>query len=245
MVGQSFLPAGGRQECLPHQNRAFGGEQCVAKRPEGQVSPSVPPVIREPGKPVPAIETDQEMLKAMAEGDASAFDRLFVRHSAPVLSFLSRLTAARCDPEDLLQETFLRVLTHAKDFRPGAAFRPWLFAIARNVAYNALQKRKLRAEVEIQTDFGSGTVPPAVESGGINAASGDPSLRLQSQEQKARLLAALEELPPPQREIIVLVVFNGFSYEEAAAITGDSEGTLRSRVFHALRKLRDRLKEPG
>lgn len=191
---------------------------------------------------VTTSSSDEQLLRAMADGISEAFDILFARHSAVVLSFLSRLTASRCDPEDLLQETFLRVLTHAKDFRPGAAFRPWLFAIARNVAYNTLQKRKLRAEVEVQTDFG-GTGSPPVENARTQT-SVDPSARMQSQEQKTKLLAALEELPEAQREIIVLVVFNGFSYEEAAAITGDSEGTLRSRVFHALKKLRDRLKEP-
>jgi RNA polymerase sigma-70 factor (ECF subfamily) len=187
-----------------------------------------------------AAANDEALLRGMAAGEAGAFDELFARHSRAVMSFLSRLTAG--DSEDLLQETFLRVLTHAGDFRPGAAFRPWLFAIARNVAYNAMQKRKLRAEVEVQTDFGGGS---AGLRAGTEASATDPSARLVSQERKARLLAALEELPAPQREVIILVIFNGFSYQEAAAVTGDSEGTLRSRVFHALKRLRDRLKEPS
>ncbi|HYG73879.1 MAG TPA: RNA polymerase sigma factor [Planctomycetota bacterium] len=197
------------------------------------------------GAPVNWRALDEgRLLSAMAEGHSGAFDELFSRHSGAVLAFLSRLTTTKCDPEDLLQETFLRVLTHARDFRPGAAFRPWLFTIARNVAYNSLQKRKLRAEVEVQTDFRSPAVPPSVHASSAMSASSDPSARMQSQEQKTKLLKALEELPDAQREILVLIVFDNFSYEEAAAITGDSEGTLRSRVFHALKKLRDRLKEP-
>jgi RNA polymerase sigma-70 factor, ECF subfamily len=183
--------------------------------------------------------TDELLLRAMAEGHSGAFDALFERHSGPVLSFLSRLTASRGDAEDLLQETFLRILTHAKDFRPGAAFRPWLFTIARNVAYNALQKRKLRSELEVQTDLSESRGVIRLDDG-----QNDPSRRMQTQETQKKLYKALEDLPAPQREIIVLVIFNGFSYEEAAAITGDSEGTLRSRVFHALRRLRERLKEP-
>lgn len=182
---------------------------------------------------------DELLLRAMAEGHSGAFDSLFARHSPAVLSFLSRLTASRGDAEDLLQETFLRILTHAKDFRAGAAFRPWLFTIARNVAYNALQKRKLRTELEVQTDLS--------ESRGnivLDEKQNDPSRRMQNQETQKKLLKALDDLPAPQREIIVLVIYNGFTYEEAAAITGDSEGTLRSRVFHALRRLRERLKEP-
>jgi RNA polymerase sigma-70 factor (ECF subfamily) len=180
---------------------------------------------------------DETLLRAMSDGDPAAFDELFARHSSLILSFLSRLVATRCDPEDLLQETFLRVITHAKDFRPGTAIRPWLFTIARNAALNALKKSKLRADLEVQTDLSDWQFPSA------NDGVSDPSNKIEMQEQKARMLVALQDLPPLHREILVLVVFNGFSYEEAAAITGDPESTLRSRVFHALRKLRDRLKE--
>ncbi len=202
--------------------------------PEGSVPDALTANVAA-APPVWATLGDEQLLRAMAAGHAGAFDALFARHSAAVLSFIARLTTARGDPEDLLQETFLRVLTHAQDFRPGAAFRPWLFTIARNVSYNWLQKRKLRSEVEVATDFAT-VVPRSTVS-----TSADPSSRMQSQEQRERVLAALETLPPQQREVIILVIFNSFSYEEAAQITGDPEGTLRSRVFHALRRLRERL----
>jgi RNA polymerase sigma-70 factor (ECF subfamily) len=181
--------------------------------------------------------SDEALLRAMSEGHDKAFDVLFNRHSGAVLSFLSRLVASRVDPEDLLQETFLRVLTHASDFRAGADFRPWLFTIARNIAYNALKRSKSRVGLEVQTDL-SDWQPPSRSS-----LAAEPSSNMERQERHRALLSALEELPPMHREIIVLTVFNGFTYEQAAAITGDPEGTLRSRVFHGLRKLRERLKE--
>lgn len=181
--------------------------------------------------------SDEALLRDMARGESDAFDEIFSRYSGLILSFLARLVGSKSESEDLLQETFLRVLTHAKDFRPGSPIRPWLFTIARNAAYNSIKKSKLRGDLEVQTDL-SDWHPPA------NPHSGDdPGARMQLQEEKGRLLAALEELPAPHREIIVLTIFEGFSYEEAAAITGDLESTLRSRVFHALKKLRDRLKE--
>jgi RNA polymerase sigma-70 factor, ECF subfamily len=210
-----------------------------AKKSSAAKAPAPTAVAATNGEPNWETLSDEQLLRAMADGHSPAFDALFARHSAAVLSFLSRLTASRGDSEDLLQETFLRILTHAKDFRAGAAFRPWLFTIARNVAYNALQKRKLRSELEVQTDLSEsrGTIV-------LDDKAQDPSRRMQSQETQKKLLKALEDLPAPQREIIVLVIYNGFTYEEAAAITGDSEGTLRSRVFHALRRLRERLREP-
>jgi RNA polymerase sigma-70 factor (ECF subfamily) len=182
--------------------------------------------------------SDEALLKRSAEGDSGAFDELFSRHSGPIYSFLSRMISARSDPEDLLQETFLRVITHAGDFKSGMAIRPWLFTIARNVALNWMKKSRLRADLEVQTDLSDwqprSTAPQPP----------DPSRQAEMEEDKKRVLAAMEELPPLHREILILTIFNGFSYEEAAAITGDPESTLRSRVFHALRKLRERLKEP-
>jgi RNA polymerase sigma-70 factor (ECF subfamily) len=188
-------------------------------------------------QPPSAEPADDELLRAIAAGDAAAFDLLFARHSGQIYSYLSRLVASRLDPDDLLQETFLRVLTHAKDYHYGASIRPWLFTIARNIALNAMQRSKNRSDLEVQTDL-AGWQPPS----GPRSAS-DPSQSAELKEEKARVLQALTELPTMHREILVLIIFNGFSYEEAAAITGDSENTLRSRVFHGLKKLRELMKE--
>ncbi|MBI3829866.1 MAG: RNA polymerase sigma factor [Planctomycetes bacterium] len=197
-------------------------------------------VARE-GAGAPAVRTgepaDDELLRAIAKGDAAAFDLLFARHSGQIYSYLSRLVASRLDPDDLLQETFLRVLTHAKDYHYGASIRPWLFTIARNIALNALQRSKNRSDLEVQTDLTDWQPPAGSRS------PGDPSQSAELKEEKARVLLALTELPTMHREILVLIIFNGFSYEEAAAITGDSENTLRSRVFHGLKKLRELMKE--
>src|SRR5436309_3589551 len=103
--------------------------------------------------------SDEELLRQMADGDSASFDEIFARHSALLLSFISRLTAGKYDAEDLLQETFLRVITHARDYRPGAAIRPWLFTIARNVTLNALKKTRLRSDLEVQTDLSDWTPP--------------------------------------------------------------------------------------
>jgi RNA polymerase sigma-70 factor, ECF subfamily len=190
--------------------------------------------------PAPASFTslnDEGLLAAIADGNPAAFDELFKRHSGAIYSFISRIVGNRCDPEDLLQESFLRVLTHAGDFRKGTAFRPWIYTIARNAALNAIKKTRLRSDLEVQTDLSDWQ--PSAEPDSAR----DPMQSAELQEEKARVLSALQLLPPLHREALVLIIFSSFSYEEAAAITGDHESTLRSRVFHALRKLRDRLKE--
>lgn len=226
-----------RQILYAAKYHSFTG-RAVAERIERTPTQSAQPVNGAPPPPALAVLSDEDLLRALACGDSTAFDELFSRHSGPIYSFLSRLIGGRSDPEDLLQETFLRMITHAADFKPGMAIRPWLFTIARNVALNWMKKTRLRADLEVQTDLSDwqprGKPEPLM----------DPSKHAEMEEDKARVLVALEQLPPLHREILILTIFNGFSYEEAAAITGDPESTLRSRVFHALRKLRERLKEP-
>jgi len=181
--------------------------------------------------------TDEELLLATSIGIGEAFDELLSRYSRPAFVFLNRLVSGRVDPEDLLQEAFLRVVQHAGEFRTGAPFKPWLFTIARNVAYNALKRAGRRDVLEVKTDL-SDWEPAARERH-----TPDPSIAAEKDEEKRRLLSALERLPQCHREILILTVFEGFTYEEASDVTGDPVGTLRSRVFHALRKLREMLKE--
>lgn len=181
--------------------------------------------------------TDEELLQGTTLGIGDALDELLARYSRPAFVFLNRLVVGRCDPEDLLQETFLRVVQHSAEFRTGAPFKPWLFTIARNVAYNALKRTGRRDVLEVKTDL-SDWEPPAREQH-----APDPSVSVEQSEQKRMLMDALERLPQCHREILVLTVFEGFTYEDASEITGDPVGTLRSRVFHALRKLREMLKE--
>jgi RNA polymerase sigma-70 factor (ECF subfamily) len=203
-----------------------GTAPAVGSRPD---APASPPAWEQAG--------DAELLAALARGEHAAFDALFARHGAPVLTFISRLVAGRADPEDLLQETFLRILEHAGEFLAGSDFKPWLYTIARNAAYGALKKARLREAMEVKTDLSDWSIPSRA------ASADEPAAEVELDEQKARAVKALEKLPVPHREILVLTLFDGFSYEEAARITGEPIGTLRSRVFYALRKLRDLLGE--
>jgi RNA polymerase sigma-70 factor (ECF subfamily) len=206
-----------------------GSPQPQPTPPSGDTGPAAPPSW--------FTASDEELIRATAAGRGDAFDEVLARHGRAAFVFINRLLAGRHEAEDLLQETFMRVVQHASEFRAGAPFKPWLYTIARNVAYNALKRAGRRDGLEVKTDL-SDWEPPARDNGEL-----DPSIRLEQDEQKRRLLAALERLPQAHREILVLTVFENFSYEEAAEITGDPVGTLRSRVFHALKKLREMLKE--
>ena len=130
---------------------------------------------------------------------------------------------ARAD--DLVQETLVKAWNSRESFTPGTNFRAWLFTILRNVYFS--QHRKLRREVDDPDEQYQSTlsVPPE-QHGHLDLAD---------------FRAALATLPPDQREALVLVGAEGFSYEEAAEICGCAVGTIKSRVNRARNRLVDLL----
>lgn len=135
--------------------------------------------------------------------------------------FLARDLA---EADDLVQETTLRALAAWQQFRPGTNLRAWLFAIQRNLFRQGLRRRR-----------------PEGEPAGERAAPPGQHAHLEMGE----LDRALRRLPPAQREAILLVGAQGFSYEEAAAICETAVGTMKARVSRARSALARLLGEQG
>ena len=136
-------------------------------------------------------------------------------------SFAYNLTKNVEDARDLFQETAYRALTNKEKFRPGTNFKAWLFTILRNTYFSETRKR--RREVSVDDDA-------------IHA-----RLSVHPEQQGAADLSdfkkALLELGDDQREALILVGAEGFSYEEAAEIAGCAIGTVKSRVNRARARL--------
>lgn len=148
----------------------------------------------------------------------AAFRVLHDRHQAAVFGFLLRLVGDRALAEEVLQETWLRVHRSAGDFRPGAAFRPWLYAIARNAALNALRAdRKVPKAPSID--------PAAVRGGPPEAAA--------LAEQVARLRAALVAIPADARALLLEHHHLGLTPAELAQGHACTERTIRNRLHAA------------
>lgn len=174
--------------------------------------------------------SDQTLMEAVRAGDLTAFQALYERHRRGVFTFLLRSVGDRPTAEDLLQETFLRVFTRREGYRPTAAFRIWLFTIARNLLIDRFRQARGHTDV-------NGT--PALET----APSPDPSPleRAEARELAERLEAAVRQLPPSQREILLLSRFAGLDPHEVAEVTGASPEAVRVALHRALRRLRARL----
>lgn len=168
----------------------------------------------------------------VAAGDPQAFSLLYERWSAPVYTFLVRLTGGRHLAEDLLQETFLRVWRSRREYRAAMRFRAWLFTIARRLVIDWARQERVAWEDE------SAVVQRL-------AAPERAEHEHEARELLARVGRALARLAPAQREVLLLSRLGGMSAEEIAEVTGSTPGAVRVALHRALRRLAALLGESG
>jgi RNA polymerase sigma-70 factor (ECF subfamily) len=194
--------------------------------------------------PPPGQAVDEDLVARCQVGDFAAFSVLYERYRRPILAYIYQITRNYDESACIAQDVFLRVFEHVGRFDTTRRFSTWLYTIARNAAIDYLQSHHRKVMV------GFSDLDRDDEGGGIAATAPAPSFSVESklaQAESNRLLGeALAQLPQIYREIIELIIFQELSYEDASAIMGGmSLGTLRSRMFHALRRLRLLLQKAG
>ncbi|QAA77206.1 MAG: sigma-24 (FecI-like) [Candidatus Bipolaricaulis sibiricus] len=166
---------------------------------------------------------DEEQLVArVAEGDGDAFRTLYERYADRVFRYALTLLWDRHLAEDVMQETMVAAWKGAGQFEGRSRVSTWLFGIARHQAFRARRSDAKGQRVPEETD----EVP-------------DPAPLL---EREMHVQRAVESLPPEQREVVYLAFYEGLPYEEIARVQGVPEGTVKSRMFHAKRKLAEVLR---
>jgi len=209
-------------------------------------TPSRKGEARKPPKPTPPAAdledlkpvalgraSDEDLMRRTQLGDKQAFSLLYERYSASVLSYLYRMLGNLEDVESIGQEVFLRAFRFAPTYHYPQKFSTWLFTITRNLAINQSRRRK-RSPIRNVTELNLEGIEMSGDPYQVAARATDD---LEKQEQIARVLKALDGLPTDQKEVIVLGVFQDLSYAEMEDITGAKAVTLRSRMFHGLRRL--------
>ncbi len=179
-------------------------------------------------------QTDEALMTAYVQGDATALAVLVRRYADQLLGYLTRMVASRQQAEDVFQETFLRVHRKAASFTAGRRFKPWLFAIATHLAIDALRRRR-RTPVTVSLDAPAADEQPLAAR--LPDPSPDPAADAIRNEQRAQVRRALDALPPRQRAALVLAYFEGLSYSEAAQSLGCSVGTVKTQMSRAFRTL--------
>jgi len=179
-----------------------------------------------------AQESDDKLLARIRAGDNLALQALYGRHHVKVFRFALRLLRNEQNAEDVVSEVFIDVWRNPAGFEGRSEASTWLLAIARNKAYSLLRKKK-----EDQIDEDS-----AAE---IEDAADNPEVVMQKKTKGDLLRACLSRLSVEHREVIDLVYYHDKSVEEVALIVGAPEGTVKTRMFHARKKLSELAQAAG
>jgi RNA polymerase sigma factor (sigma-70 family) len=167
---------------------------------------------------------DSEVMRSLQAGDTTQLAVLFERYHLSLFRYLLALSGNRSLSEDLVQDVFFRVLKYAKSYDPEQSFPVWLYQMARNAHFDSHRKRHGET-----SDFES-----------LDLASSDPFPEevLARKQNVATLRAALKQLPDEKREVLILSRFHELRYEEIARILKCEVGTVKVRVYRALKELR-------
>jgi RNA polymerase sigma-70 factor (ECF subfamily) len=174
--------------------------------------------------------TDEQLLEQAANGNTAAFQILYDRYRDPIFRFAYRLLGSVEAGEDVAHDCFLSLIKEPGRFdSTRASLRTYLYAAARNLAakrYHSLGRETAIDELadELQT-----------------AERNEPIRRVLDNELAGEVERAIAELPPLQREALVLFEYEDLSLAEIAAVVGADAGTVKGRLFRAREKLRTRL----
>ena len=183
---------------------------------------------------------------AYKAGDVRSFEQLVRRHRGAVYNFLFRLSGNRQRAEDLLQETWLKVVRSAGTYEAKAKFTTWVYTIARNLCMDAMRKDSYRKADSLEAPAG-GSDGEDERSLGEKVPSNDaaPDRAAHAAALRPVLEKALGKLPAEQREVFVLREYHGVQFKEIAEVTGVPENTVKSRMRYALEALRKSLAAAG
>jgi RNA polymerase sigma-70 factor (ECF subfamily) len=159
-------------------------------------------------------------------GDFAAWDTLFRRYQMPLYVYVFELTRDEQASLDLVQETFIAAVKHVGSLREDGKFGGWLFGIAHQ---KCVQRWRKRGGWEVLCE----AIPETVDESEL-----PPDDQLIRREQESEFMKILNQLPLPQRSVVLLHFMEDFSIEEIARITESPPGTVKSRLHYAKKAMR-------
>jgi RNA polymerase sigma-70 factor (ECF subfamily) len=172
-----------------------------------------------------ALDPDRDLAERFRQGERAAFDQLVRRHQRGVWRMVRRYVRSDADAADVTQQVFVRAFRGLASFRGTASLRSWLYRIAINCSLSWIRDHKREQPAEIDDDD---LFEPAAAPG-----------RISQGEDGVRLRAAIAQLPPKQKLVLELRVFDDLSFKEVAELADCSENTAKVNFHYAVKKLRD------
>jgi RNA polymerase sigma-70 factor (ECF subfamily) len=184
------------------------------------------------------MSSDGDLVELILERDAHAFETLFGRYGEMIRRHLRRITSDDAAAQDLLQEAFLRVWTRAAQWDGRGSFKAWLYRIATNLALNPLRtvrrRRELPLDVEDDWNEDEGDLVPAWMA---DASALGPDAAIEMAEEREQFRRLVHALPDEKRTVFRLVHEMEMTIRDAADELGIPEGTVKSRLHYAKKRL--------
>ncbi len=177
-----------------------------------------------------ALPSDADLIEQIARGQSGPLELLVARYRRQVYQLALGITRDPETAEEVLQDTFYRLYQHASTLDRALPLLPWLYRVAANLAYNSARRRRFWSEPFHA--LAERLFAPPLRS---------PEHIAEQHELQAIVRAVLDELPPHHRAVLVLHYLEDYSIPEIAAILGCPAGTVKSRLHHARKVLKDRL----
>jgi RNA polymerase sigma-70 factor (ECF subfamily) len=174
---------------------------------------------------VTAADPDLELAERFRDGDRAAFDVLVRRHQKGMWRLIRRYVKSDADAADITQLAFVRAFRGLTGFRGTATVRSWLYRIAINCALSWLRdhRREQPAEIAEEALIDDNPAPAQLSAG----------------DDRAQLRRAIAQLPPKQKLVLELRVFDDLSFREVAELADCSENTAKVNFHYAVKRLRD------
>ena len=178
-----------------------------------------------------------ELLERVADGDEDAFAQLMRQHQDRVLAVCQRMLGDRAQAEDATQEVFLKAYRQAGRLKPVGQVFTWLYRVAMNHCLNRLRRRRIVRFVPLMGP-GESDEPTRAAFEPVDGGT-SPEQAVAARERWRATERAIAALPASQRAVLTLARFEGLSYREIAEVLEITEGAVESRLFRAMRTLRD------
>jgi RNA polymerase sigma factor (sigma-70 family) len=185
-------------------------------------------------------DPDESLMRSYAGGSDTAFEQLYARHRGGTYRYLLRHTGNPATAEELHQEVWFKVVRARDAWSPQARFTTWLYTIARNRLVDHWRARRGARFVSLDDEGVESAVEAALMEDRHEAGPLSSTLRLESGQ---HLVAALETIPPAQRDAFLLHVEGGLALREIATLSGASIETVKSRLRYAYGRLRTALED--
>ena len=180
--------------------------------------------------------SDEELIQKIRQGNAGAFDELYLRYSKRMLLYFYRMLGGDAEKaQDFLQDLFVKVIEKKDLFRENARFYSWIFTVAHNMCKNEYRRLSVRKIVDRQAD------PDAL----LSSANGqDPGIdrKIDGEMFRQSIIKELNRMDENQRSAFILRFQENLSIKEISQVLDCSEGTTKSRLFYAAQKLSKKLR---